>query len=134
MTEDKLIILCADDFGYSPGICEGMLKLIRKKRLSAVSCMANGPAFPSYAQELSSLASEVKIGLHFNLTEGFFLSQPTRDSFNLHELLIKTHLGLISPSWIANELNAQLDCFVQLIGQALACDGKVQDFLGVCFS
>lgn len=117
MTEDKRITLCADDFGYSPGICEGMLKLAQSKRLSAVSCMVNATAFPTYAKELSALASQVQIGLHFNLTEGFFLSQPKRSSFSLHELLVKTHLRLVSSSLIEAEFNAQLDCFVQLIGR-----------------
>jgi predicted glycoside hydrolase/deacetylase ChbG (UPF0249 family) len=116
MVDLKKIIICADDFGYSPGICEGILKLLCMKRLSAVSCMVNIPYFSQYAQELVSLKEQAHIGLHINLTEGTFLSQPNEPCFSLPELLFKTHARLISTSFIEQELREQLERFIQLTG------------------
>lgn len=113
---NKIITLCADDFGYTPGICEGILKLVQLQRLSAVSCMVNQPAFHHYAEELGQLSSQVRVGLHLTLTEGQLLSSPQRRGTSLWQWLLKTHLGLVSSTWIEQELNAQLDQFIQSMG------------------
>jgi predicted glycoside hydrolase/deacetylase ChbG (UPF0249 family) len=117
MTDLKTIIVCADDFGYSPGICEGILTLVRMNRLSAVSCMVNALHFDAYVPELVSLSPPAQIGLHFNLTEGSFLSVPEPPCFSLVELLFKTHTHLISASFIERELRAQLERFIQVTGR-----------------
>ncbi len=112
----KTIILCADDFGLNAGVSQGILKLAQINRLSAVSCMVNKPNFKIYAPELLALKNKVQIGMHFNLTDGVFLSNPTHPCFSLKELLIKSHLGLIKASFIIKEFCAQLDEFVTVIG------------------
>jgi len=114
--ETKNVELCADDFGLNPGVSQGILKLARMQRLSAVSCMVNMPDFIPHAQELLALKNQVKIGLHFNLTEGYLLSDSRKACFSLNELLIKTHLRSIKLSLIAQEFNQQLDQFVQIMG------------------
>ncbi|MFI4918765.1 MAG: ChbG/HpnK family deacetylase [Legionellales bacterium] len=116
MNEFKTIMLCADDFGFTPGISHGILKLVRMQRLSAVSCMVNTADFIPYAGELLDLKDQVQIGLHFNLTDGPLLSDPSKQGFGLIELLMKTHLRLINPTVIAQEFNAQLDKFIQIMG------------------
>ncbi len=117
--DSKTIMLCADDFGLDSGVSEGILKLVRLGRLSAVSCMVNMPGFIPYAKELLSLkkSKHIKMGLHFNLTEGYFASIPEKSCFHLHELLIKTHLRSMKPSFIAKEFLAQLDQFTQVMQQ-----------------
>lgn len=117
MNESKNIVLCADDFGLNPGISKGILKLAQLGRLSAVSCMVNSAYFVPYAQELRALQGKVQIGLHFNVTEGSFLSEPQRPCFTLNELLIKTHAHLVSLSFIQKEFASQLDQFVQVMQQ-----------------
>lgn len=117
MSDLKRIFLCADDFGLNPGVCEGLLKLAHKQRLSAVSCMVNTADFIPYAQKLSSLAEVVQIGLHFNLTEGMFLSDSCRACFTLPELLVKTHLRMVSASLVEQEFLAQLERFIQVMGR-----------------
>lgn len=109
-------ILCADDFGLSPGICEGILKLAQEHRLSAVSCMVNMPYFEYYLPDLLKLKDKIAIGLHFNLTEGFLLSQPNKPCFTLPELLFKTHIHVLSNSLIKEELLIQLERFVDNVG------------------
>lgn len=68
MTHFKNIILCADDFGLNSGISQGILKLARGNRISAVSCMVNAPDFHIHGQELLSL-NKIQPGLHFNRGE-----------------------------------------------------------------
>lgn len=116
MAKTKTITLCADDFGLNKGVCQGILKLVQGQRLSAVSCMVNMPEFAVFAPELLALKHQVQIGLHFNLTEGTFLSIPNRPCFSLTELLIRTHLASIRLTLIATEFRAQLDRFVQIMG------------------
>ncbi|CAM3076731.1 ChbG/HpnK family deacetylase [Legionella anisa] len=119
INSSKTIILCADDFGLEPGVSEGILKLARKGRLSAVSCMVNMPGFIPYAKELRNLkkSKPIKVGLHFNLTEGYLASIPEKSCFSLHELLIKTHMRSIKLSLIAKEFLAQLDQFTEAMQQ-----------------
>jgi predicted glycoside hydrolase/deacetylase ChbG (UPF0249 family) len=117
MTQSKKIILCADDFGLNPGICEGILGLVANQRLSAVSCMVNTDGFSAYANELIEAGQKIQLGMHFNLTEGQFLSEPNRACYSLRQLLINTHLGLINSRAIAKELNTQLDYYIQVIGR-----------------
>ncbi|CAM2844202.1 cellobiose phosphorylase [Legionella steigerwaltii] len=119
MIDSKTIVLCADDFGLDSGVSEGILKLVCMGRLSAVSCMVNMPGFISYAKELLSLkkSKHIKIGLHFNLTEGYLASTPEKLGFTLHELLIKTHMRSMKLSFIAKEFLAQLDQFINIMQQ-----------------
>lgn len=116
MSHFKNIVLCADDFGLNPGISQGILRLVRSQRLSAVSCMTGFPAFEHYATELVPFKNQIQTGLHFNLTEGHLLSKPERPCFTLNNLIIKTHLRLLKPSLIAKELHAQLDHYIQVMG------------------
>lgn len=116
------IILCADDFGLNSAVCLGLLKLVENHRLSAISCMTNQPDFAVHAPNLLALNSPVQIGLHFNLTEGVFLSNKQQPCFGLNKLLMKSHLRLLSLKNIAQEFNAQLDAFIDLVG-------RVPDFI-----
>lgn len=112
----KIITLCADDFGLSAAISQSILHLVELQRLSAVSCMVNRPSFNEHVELLLNRQDNVQIGLHFNLTEGYFLSKPDKACFDLKELLLKTHLHLVKPSFIAREFNAQLDCYINKMG------------------
>ncbi|MCL9685472.1 ChbG/HpnK family deacetylase [Legionella maioricensis] len=117
MSDFKTIVLCADDFGLNSGVSQGILKLVQMRRLSAVGCMTNMPDFNLHAKDLCALKREVQTGLHFNLTEGYFLSEPERPCFSLNNLLIKSHLHLLNLDLIAKEFNAQLDHFIQMMGE-----------------
>lgn len=116
VSEFKTIVLCADDFGLNAGVSQGILELVRLGRLSAVSCMTNMPDFILHAPELLALKNKVRVGLHFNLTEGTLLTASGTPCFSLNELLIKTHLRVINPSLIADELKLQLAEFVRVMG------------------
>lgn len=66
-SKTKRVVLCADDFGMSPGIDTGIIRLAAQGRLSAASCLARGPTFASHAPALA--ATGVQVGLHLNFTE-----------------------------------------------------------------
>ena len=70
----KHIILCADDYGQNFAISQAIVDLFEKKRLSATSCMVTSPDWPRYSSLLIPFRDHVDVGLHFNLSEGFPLS------------------------------------------------------------
>lgn len=112
----KKILLCADDFGLSPAVCSGIIELAQKKRLSAVSCLVNMPSFEAYADQLLVAADKVQLGLHLNLTEGFLLSEQ-RPCFRFAALALKAHARLLPVTLIKQELEAQLERFVNITGR-----------------
>ena len=75
----KNIVMCADDFGMSPSIDDGVLYLAQLGRLSATSCLTLGPTFSGQALALKQ--SGLQTGVHINFTqslgrEGVYLSLP----------------------------------------------------------
>lgn len=121
MNQTRHIVLCADDFGQTESICNGILQLVAKKRLSAVSCMVNGKAFVQQAALLKLYQEQIDIGLHLNFTEGEPLSEPLRQQFNnsfpslgtLSKLLLQRQLA---PSAIETEIVSQIAQFEQALG------------------
>src|SRR4051794_20452051 len=61
-------VLCADDYGLSPGISSAIRDLIARGRLSAPSCMTMSPFWPDHASWLKPYADQVDVGLHLTLT------------------------------------------------------------------
>ncbi|KTD74706.1 ChbG/HpnK family deacetylase [Legionella waltersii] len=117
MTYPKNILLCADDFGLSEGVSQGIIQLVQLQRISVASCMANSPYFAEQSKYLSNLHDHAKFGLHFNLTEGAFLSASTSIGYSLQTLLFKAHARMLDVQFIAKELRAQFECYVDLVGK-----------------
>ncbi len=122
----RLLTLCADDFGASEAINHGILQLAAAGRLSAVSCMSNMPAWATGASELIGLPTvqqgRVRLGLHFNLTEGTPLSPELARLWPhlpaLPRLIARAHLGMLPRDALRAELQAQLHAFEQAAGRA----------------
>jgi len=114
----KKLLLCADDFGLSPAIDRGVLALDAARRLSAVSCIVNAPAWAADASAL--VASSVDCGLHFNLTEGRPLSPRLAGLWpllpSLPRLIALAHLGRLPEAAVADELACQLAAFKAAAG------------------
>ncbi|WP_174875317.1 ChbG/HpnK family deacetylase [Vogesella oryzae] len=107
------IVICADDFGQSPAINDGIVQLAQQGRLSAASCMTLAPAMSYRLDELK--ASGIALGLHLNFTqqlgsEGYVLP--------LASLIVKSYLRLLDRTAIAREIARQLDAFEQHVGRA----------------
>lgn len=107
----KTFVLCADDFGYSEAVNRGILDLVAKGRLSAVSCMSDRAAWPEAAQALQPYANQVAVGLHFNLTE-------TQEPIPLVKLMQQSFSGRIDQQYVEMALLQQLEAFEQAWGRA----------------
>lgn len=117
----KKIILCADDYAQNSTITQGILNLVSRRRLSAVSCLTTSSDWPAHAALLSPYHEIIDIGLHFNLTEGCSLSKQNLMT-PLAQLLLKAFLGRIDERTIETEFHAQLDRFIEHMG-------KIPDFI-----
>ena len=122
----RKIILCADDYGLSPGVNRGIRELLDAGRLNATSVMVLPPSF--VAQEVAALqyaAGQAQIGLHVTLTAPFapltkdFM--PTRDgAFLPLAVALQTaavtrryHIGVV-----AKEVAAQMRRFTEAFGKS----------------
>lgn len=106
----KSIVLCADDYGLNPRVSEGIIELIAHQRLSATSCMTNSIYWQAAAKALKPFRNQIDIGLHFNLTEGSYLSSGHTQTA-LPALLTKAILKQLDFQTIVVELQHQLDAF-----------------------
>lgn len=70
MAKDRIVALCADDYGLSHGVSLGILEALDAGRLTAVSALVNGPRWPAMGRELRRRGACADVGLHFNLTLG----------------------------------------------------------------
>ena len=124
----RTLSICADDFGLNPGVNHGILRLARRGRVTAVSCMVNMPAWPDGARALVAVPlvarGALRLGLHFNLTEGVPLSKALRRRWarmpTLPQLLALSHLRLLPCAALREELQAQFEAFEEWAGRAPA--------------
>jgi predicted glycoside hydrolase/deacetylase ChbG (UPF0249 family) len=121
-TPRRALLLCADDYGLSPGIDAAIAGLVQAGRLGAFSCLSNGPAWSRDAAAVAGLRSQAQAGLHFNLTEGRPLSPALARLWPkllpLPRLLVDAHLGRLPLAAVADELAAQWQAFVAASGVA----------------
>lgn len=108
------IALCADDYAQNAGINEGILDLLDKKRLTAVSCFSTAPDWKQAAPALLPYATQTDIGLHFNLTEGFGQEKMP----GLRSVILRSLLRGMQAKEIRKKLEDQLDAFEDAIGHA----------------
>jgi predicted glycoside hydrolase/deacetylase ChbG (UPF0249 family) len=121
----KSLALCADDYGLSPGIDRGILQLAAAGRISALSCLVNGPRWPAAGRELAALAAvrqgRVRTGLHLNLTEGRPLSPELAALWpqfpSLETLIVDAHLRRLPEAALRAELQAQFEAYTQARGR-----------------
>ena len=69
-------IITADDFGYSKSVNLAICRLLKKGLLSQASIMVNMPSF-EHAVKLIKKYNLKNIGLHFNVTQGYSISNPS---------------------------------------------------------
>jgi predicted glycoside hydrolase/deacetylase ChbG (UPF0249 family) len=118
---DRVLSLCADDFGHSPGVSDAIAALARAGRLNAVSCLTNLPHWRAGAEALQDLPAGVDVGLHFNLTEGAPASPELRERWprlpSLPALLARAFVHALPHEAIAAEFAAQYRAFVEGTGR-----------------
>ena len=127
MTKKTAIFtLCADDFGLKKSVNDGVIDLVRKGRLNAVSCMSGADSFEAGAGQLLNAASdaehEVKIGLHLTLSEYAPLTSmpkfaPQGVFPTINQTLISAHIGGLDRKEITHEIEAQIERFEEITGR-----------------
>lgn len=63
------IVVCADDYAFTPGVSRGIRELIAARRISATSVMTGSECWPSEAAALKAVAGDADVGLHVTLTD-----------------------------------------------------------------
>lgn len=106
----KKITLCADDFAYNSSVSEGILILLEKKRLSAVSCMSLSELWPEYAMDLKKYSDHIDIGLHFDLTH---FAKIQKKKYSVKKLLLLSFLQNLSQNEIEKILHQQIELFIK---------------------
>ena len=107
----KNIILCADDFAINAETSRGLLDLIRRERLSAVSCMTNYPDWKTSGIALKEHTQKIQLGIHFN-----FGNTP------MPLTLLRAYLRSLSTQKISDEITRQITLFFDVMG-------KLPDFI-----
>lgn len=70
MTKERVVAVCADDYGLSYGVSAGILEALEAGRLTAVSALVTGARWPAMGRKLLPFGDSADLGLHFNLTLG----------------------------------------------------------------
>lgn len=107
------LIVCADDYAFSPSVDHAIVQLIKAKQLSATSCMTLSPRWRQSAQPLKPLRGQADIGLHLDFTE---FSQLIR--INHLQLVLRCMFRLISKSVVKQNIIQQLDAYEAVMGSA----------------
>lgn len=63
------IVVCADDYAFTPGVSRAIRELIAARRISATSVMTSSEFWPEEAAALKAVAGDADIGLHVTLTD-----------------------------------------------------------------
>jgi chitin disaccharide deacetylase len=118
-----LIILCADDYGLSPGVSHAIRMLAAANRISATSAIVTRPNWPREAAALKPLLSGIAVGLHLNLTLGASLTSgpllaPLGQFPGLRRLILAAYSRRLQPADVTSEVERQLDAFEAGIGAA----------------
>lgn len=108
----KSIVLCADDFAFSAAVSDGVLGLVRAGRLSAVSCMTDAPLWPEVAPQLRDVATDVALGVHFNLIEPFGHGERP-----LPVWIARALVGAIDTAAVRAHLRRQIERFADAVGR-----------------
>jgi predicted glycoside hydrolase/deacetylase ChbG (UPF0249 family) len=112
------IILCADDFGFSPGVSEGILELAAKRRLSAVGCMMTQTDIGDSVSDLKTHSKHLDIGIHLVLTDLKALTPGLGNFSSIGTVARTAIMGQLSKAEIKTELALQLDTFRKLFNKA----------------
>ena len=84
----KRLIVNADDYGLSEGVCLGILKAHRDGILTSTTCMMNMENIEKYL-EMTKAYPNLGLGVHLNITVGKPLALLMKKEISNQEILIK---------------------------------------------
>lgn len=106
-------MMCADDFGMSEAVDDGILQLAHAGKLQATSCLVQGPEFARNAARLQQ--TPLQCGLHLNFTEAF---PAAGIILPLRQLVLACWARRLPAARVHQEIVHQLDTFEDVMGRA----------------
>jgi predicted glycoside hydrolase/deacetylase ChbG (UPF0249 family) len=118
----RRVVLCADDYGLTAGVSDGILQLAEAGRVTATSCMTTTSHWRERAPELRAFEGHIAVGLHLNLTAGAPLGPmpvlAEGGGFpSVGDLLQRAYTGRLSGQEIEEEVARQLEAFEGAFGR-----------------
>lgn len=119
----KTIVVCADDYGLSGGVCDGIEELVALGRLSATGAMTGLPAWRRHGPGLRRLVATAPadVGLHLTLTEQRPLTRAHGIAVDgrlprIGALIRQAYARRLPAQALRDEIEAQLDAFEEVWG------------------
>ncbi|MGC4059683.1 MAG: ChbG/HpnK family deacetylase [Aquabacterium sp.] len=111
------LVVCVDDFGLHDGVNQAVVELLALRRISAVSCLVDGPAWRRGVQALRQAIGTpdqavADVGLHLNFTETLDEATQSADIVLPLGALIKgCYLRRFDVARLARQIERQWDAF-----------------------
>ncbi|MEQ1714641.1 MAG: ChbG/HpnK family deacetylase [Hyphomicrobium sp.] len=117
----RALVLIADDYALTPGVCDAIRLLAESRRISGTSVLVTEPCFEAEAAPLTQLRPGLALGLHVNLTLGAPLGAmpalaPLGRLPALMTLTQRALMGTLDLKDIESEITRQLVRFEEGIG------------------
>jgi len=114
----KRVIINADDYGWSPGITEGILQAHRRGILTSTTIAANLPHAAEAAKRLAG-APALGVGVHLNVSQGPPLSDLGRRLAGEDGVMNRTAMGVIRVltlrPWLLKAVEAEFDAQIRWV-------------------
>jgi predicted glycoside hydrolase/deacetylase ChbG (UPF0249 family) len=115
-------VLCADDYGLTPGVDDAILDLCAKGRLSAVGAMVTAPAWQADASRLRAVGPGVEVGIHLSFTEftpltGASSLAPAGKPRGQAGVMAAALMRALAAGDVAREIEHQIEAFTDAMGR-----------------
>ncbi len=108
----KRVIINADDFGFSPGITEGILRAHREGVVTSTTIAANMPAAADAVKHLAE-APNLGVGVHLNVSQGPPLSKAGAALAGPDGIMKNTAIGVMLAvmrrPWLLRAIEAEFE-------------------------
>ncbi len=120
----RQLIVNADDFGYTPGVSQGIIRASREGIVTSTSVMVNMPYAAEWILRAQQDVPGLGLGLHLTLTAGRPILPPeevpdlvTESGTFLPKAQLILRLPRLDMAQVERELRAQVEAFKALVRQ-----------------
>ena len=106
-------IIVADDFGLCHKHDEIITKLVKKRKINAISVLVHGELNSERINEVREMRDYLSIGLHLNLTMVLPKIEPLG---SIETLIIKSFLRILDTDEIKKKITSQIRTFIKIFG------------------
>jgi len=114
----KRVIVNADDFGFWPGLTEGILRAHREGIVTSTTVTANMPAAKEALKRLSE-APDLGVGVHLNVSQGPPLSKEgmalAGEDGLMHHTAAGVILACLCRPWLLRAIEAEFDAQIRRV-------------------